>query len=122
MGVIPIDPRSSIVAALQARLSGVQRRSPARSQPRAGAAHAAQATATSLAQRIARIDRSDSDRRRKAVRVVLEAELARNFGPDLLNDPAFPQMLDAVQAQMQGDTHTAAAVHALGDLLLAAPA
>ena len=72
-----------------------------------------------MAQRLQAIDRTDPDRRRKAVRVVLEVELARAFGTGLLNDPEFPQMVDAVQDQMQGDSQTAAAVHALGDLLLA---
>jgi hypothetical protein len=55
------------------------------------------------------------------VRVVLEVELARTFGGAVLNDPAFPGMLDAVQEQMQADAQTAAAVHALGELLLAGP-
>lgn len=118
MGVTAIDPRHSILAALQARLAGTQRRAPARAQ----SAHAAQACGTSLAQRMAGIDRADPDRRRKAVRVVLEAELARTFGAPLLNDPVFPQMLDAVQDAMQADAHTAAAVRALGDLLLGVPA
>jgi len=123
MGVTAIDPRTSIVAALQARLAGVQRRAPARASAARGAqTHAAEAGALPLAQRIAAIDRSDPDRRRKAVRVVLEAELARSFGLNVLNDPVFPQMVDAVQDQMQADPQTGAAVHALGDLLLAGAA
>lgn len=72
-----------------------------------------------MAQRIDSIDPTDPNRRRKAVRIYLEAVLTREFGSDLLNDPAFPQMLDAIQHQMQSDAQMSAAVQALGDLLLA---
>lgn len=61
----------------------------------------------------------DPHRRQKAVRVFLQAELVREFGDTLLNDPQFGAMLDAVQGQMAQDETTAAAVKALGDLLLA---
>jgi hypothetical protein len=64
------------------------------------------------------IDRGDPDRRRKAVRVYLESELSREFGAGLLNDPSLPLLLDAVQQRMQEDAATAAAVEAVGDLLL----
>lgn len=74
---------------------------------------------TSTAHRIRGIDPADPDRRRKAVRIHLESELAREFGQALLNDPGLPQMLDAIEQQMQEDPQVAAAVHALGDLLLA---
>jgi hypothetical protein len=88
----------------------------------AGASHV-DAAAAALAQRIAAIAQDDPDRRRKAVRIVLEAELAREFGAQLLNDPRFPEMLDAVQRQMQQDAQAARAVHSLGEWLLSpAPA
>jgi hypothetical protein len=85
----------------------------------AGMAASAAAVA---AQRIGSIEPTDPHRRQKAARIYLEAELIREFGSDLLNDPAFPQMLDAIQQQMQADAQTAAAVNALGDLLLAGKA
>jgi hypothetical protein len=72
-----------------------------------------------MAQRLAAIAPEDPERRQKAVRIYLESELAHEFGAAVLNDPAFPQMVDAVQQQMQEDAQTAAAVQALGDLLLA---
>lgn len=71
-----------------------------------------------MAQRLAAIAPEDPERRQKAVRIYIESELAREFGAGLLNDPAFPQMVDAVLQQMQDDAQTAAAVQALGDLLL----
>ena len=52
------------------------------------------------------------------MRIYLERSLAREFGDGLLNDPLLPQMLDAVQEQMQSDPQLAAAAHAAGDLLL----
>ena len=61
----------------------------------------------------------DPHRRQKAVRLFLQAELVREFGDGMLNDPQFGTMLDAVQGQMAQDEMTAAAVSALGDLLLA---
>jgi hypothetical protein len=76
--------------------------------------------ASGMAQRIHAIAADDPDRRQKAVRVFLESELAREFGSNLLNDAAFSHMLDDVQHQMQQDAQTAAAVHALGELLLIA--
>lgn len=115
-----IDPRATVLAALHMRLSPAGH---ARGRPGVATAHAArsEAVASAVARRIAAIDRSDPDRRRKAVRIVLEAELARSFGAGLLNDPGLPHMLDAVQDQMQQDAQLAAAVHALGGLLLANP-
>lgn len=114
-----IHSHSVILSALQRRLGNAQRPGSARAPARTARTHAAEFAATSHAQRIAALDPADPDRRRKAVRVVLELELARTFGAGLLNDPAFPGMLDAVQEQMQADAQTASAVHALGDLLLA---
>jgi hypothetical protein len=117
--VTTIDPRQSLVAALQSQLAPLRQRARTRSSAARAAPGAGQAAAASMAQRLEAIAAADPDRRRKAVRVYLECELAREFGAPLLNDPQFPQMLDAVQEQMQQDAQVAAAVHALGDLLLA---
>jgi hypothetical protein len=121
--VTTIDPRQPLAAALQAQLAAVRERarSPQSGEAKAPAA-SGKATASVLAQRLQAISREDPDRRHKAVRLYLESELSREFGPALLNDPAFPQLLDAVQQQMRADGQTAAAVDALGDLLLAGEA
>jgi len=108
-----------LASVLQAQLAGVRERARAQTTTAAPPRTVNPANAALLAQRIAAIDRQDPDRWQKAVRVYLESELAREFGAGLLNDPSFPQMVDAVQQQMQGDAQTAAAVHALGELLLA---
>ena len=118
MGVI--DPRLPLASVLRAQLAGVRER--ARARPGAEAGRPSKDTATAvMAQRLAAIAPEDPDRRQKAVRIYLESELAREFGAGLLNDPAFPRMVDAVQQQMQDDAQTAAAMQALGDLLLAGP-
>lgn len=115
-----IDPHQRLAAALE-QLHALRER--ARAHPAHTAAPSARAPPATLSaatlQRLARIDAADPDRRRKAVRLFLEGELAREFGDGVANDPALPQMLDAVQEQMQADAQMAAAVRAVGDWLLA---
>jgi hypothetical protein len=116
----PIDPRASVLAALH-RLAPLRSSLPG-APARAGVSGGPQAAAGVLAQRIAALSRTDPDARRQAVRLVLEAQLAREFGASVLTDAGFPGLLDAVQQQMEGDAQAAAALRALGDWLLAAPA
>ena len=117
-----IDPRQSLLA-LPVRLASLRQQLARARRTSSPGASPMDAAAPALAQRIASIAQDDPDRRRKAVRIVLEAELAREFGAQLLNDPRFPEMLDAVQRQMQHDAQAARAVHNLGEwLLCAAPA
>ncbi len=123
MGVTTIDPRMQLAAALQAQLASVRERAPSPQRPSGARAAATPGPqAAGMAQRIVAIDRGDPDRRRKAVRIYLESELAREFGAGLLNDPSLPQLLDAVQQRMQEDAATSAAVEAVGELLLAGSA
>ncbi|HET8744062.1 MAG TPA: hypothetical protein VFM98_00535, partial [Ramlibacter sp.] len=81
--------------------------------------HGAGTVSRAVAQRIAALAPQDPQRARKAVRIYLEAELAREFGAKLLNDPQFPALVDAVQERMEGDAEMARAVEALARLLLA---
>jgi hypothetical protein len=119
--VTTIDPHQRLAAALQQQLRALRER--ARAQATRSASAAPRVAASRLSppalQRLARIEAADPDRRRKAVRIYLEGELAREFGDAVLNDPALPQMLDSVQDQMHADAQAADAVHALGELLLA---
>jgi hypothetical protein len=119
--VTAIHPSHQILGLLRARIGAPRpgRRSDASSASVPQAHATAEAAATRMAQRIAAINDGDPDRRRKAVRVYLESELAGEFGAGFLTDPAFPHMLDAIQDQMAADAQMAQAVHALGDLLLA---
>lgn len=119
MGVTTIDPRSPLAAALQAQLARVGGRARAQAPAKAAGASQTARAGSSLAARVGAIGPHDPDRRRKAVRIYLESELAREFGAGLLIDPSLAQLLDAVQQHMQEDSETAAAVEALGELLLA---
>lgn len=116
-----IDPNRRLAAVVQREVASLRQRgalqgATATGQPAQGAVPSAM---TGTAHRIRAIDPADPDRRSKAVRIYLESELAREFGRALLNDPGLPQMLDAIEQQMHEEPHVAAAVHALGDLLLA---
>jgi hypothetical protein len=115
-----IDPSHHVALAMQAQLAALRERGRAKGS-RTGQAGSSQQgrISSTVAQRIQAIAAYDPDRRRKAVRIFLQAELLREFGDALLTDPQFGTMLDAIQEQMAQDEHTAAAVTALGDLLLA---
>lgn len=115
-----IDPRHAIHAALREQLAALRERD--RTGAPAGTASsrvARQPVAGTLAQRIAGISPADPDRRRKAVRLFVESQIAAELGQQLLNDPGFPRMLDAIQARMQADAEVAAAVESLGEWLVA---
>ena len=86
----------------------------------AGSAEAPADIASVVARRIHAVAPDDPQRKQKAVRIFLESVLLHELGLALANDPAFPGMVDAVQAQMLADAKLASAVDELGDLLLAA--
>ncbi|WP_332827729.1 hypothetical protein [Ramlibacter sp.] len=115
-----IDPSSQVALALQSQVAAMKERGKARGSaaPQAGSTPQGTVSGT-LAQRMQAIAPDDPNRRQKAVRLFLQAEMVREFGDALLNDPQFGTMLDAVQEQMARDEKTAAAVSALGELLLA---
>ena len=94
------------------RSAGHERRSNAHEPPSLGAV---------IGRRIQAIDPNDPDRRRKAFRVFLESVLLAELGEALINDPAFYQLVDQVQAQMQADADLARAMDEAADLLLARP-
>jgi hypothetical protein len=61
-------------------------------------------------QRVAALDPADPQRGRKAFRIFLESVLLGEFGEELMNDPAFYQMVDDVQQLMEGDARVTAAI------------
>lgn len=119
-----IDPRSGIAAALQARLAAAAATRKHAPAPPSGTRNEAAATAArpGMAERIRAIAADDPQRRSRAVRIFLEAELLQAFGGELLNDPQFAVMVDAVHRQMREDPQLARASEALADLLLAGQA
>jgi hypothetical protein len=108
-----------LVAAIRIQLGGVQTRNAAKGGP-ARAAGAKQGRASSasgksgdpysseklaglIGVRVRQIKRDDPDRGRKAFRVFLEAVLLSHFGPDLVNDPRFYQLVDDVQNAIEAN-------------------
>lgn len=55
-----------------------------------------------IALRVAKISRDDPDRGRKAFRIFVEGVLIGHFGDHVARDPKFHQLVDDVQAQMEG--------------------
>ena len=113
-----IDPRLPPAAALHKQAARLRQRA---SLQRDASATASQSAAQLMAQRLRAIAGDDPQRHSKAARIYLETELARALGEQVVNDPAFAQMVDAVQAQMQQDAETAAALESAGQWLLAQP-
>ena len=115
-----IDPSSQVALALQSQIAAMKERARAKgSSPGQAGSTNERAISGTFAQKMQGIAPDDPHRRQKAVRFFLQAELVREFGDALINDPQFGAMLDAVQGQMAQDEMPAAAVTALGDLLLA---
>lgn len=113
-----VDPRSNLAALVREHLAAARQRTVTRNTTTPAEAGASTAAATLLDTRIRALDAADPDRPRHAVRLYLESQLVQEFGPGLLNDPSFAPVVEAVQAQMQGDKETAAAVDALGAWLV----
>ena len=117
-----IAPGQRLAAAVRQQLPGLQQRGAVRfgsSAPTAGTRRKPDVVSPAMVQRIAALAPEDPERPHKAVRIYLEAELAREFGASMLNDPEFPALLEAVQHRLQEDAQTAGAVAALASLLLA---
>lgn len=114
-----IDPRRGITAALQAQVAAARVRDRTAAWTAARPPGTAAAAGPALAERIRAIPADDPQRRSRAVRLFLESELLREFGADLLGDPQFATMVDAVHQQMREDPQIARAAEALADLLLA---
>jgi len=74
--------------------------------------------AARLARRVRSIDPADPDAAEKAMHVFLESVLLAEFGDHLINDPAFHQIVDAVQQQMRGNAELTAMMEKAARALL----
>lgn len=117
-----IDPRQRLTALVRSEVAAFQeragtqraRKTPGTESPqRAGGTDAAL-----LAQRLGAISPEDPQRRQKAFRVFLESTLLRELGGGLIQDPRFPQMVDAVQARIQEDAQLDGAAEEVAVYLL----
>jgi hypothetical protein len=121
-----IDSSASLIARIQAQLRAATAAEPMRarraraSDPRPGErADASADLMSTVASRVALIDKDDPDRERKALRVFLEAVLLAELGTGLAADPRFAEMLDHIQDQFDADPELARAATEAARHLLA---
>ena len=88
------------------RRSKLEREQPAGGHPSSQSSHASQKEESQLGlqqrivQRASAIDPSDPDRDSKGLKVLLEAVLLEAFGDELVEDPAFHELLARVHSSM----------------------
>jgi hypothetical protein len=130
-----IGPPGDLVAYLQAQLANARLKPAAASEPgivaRGDKAHRSrqeparsgqssqERLAASIARRVVAIDRSDPQRRRKAFRAFLESVMLEEWGEELINDPAFHELVAQVHAQMEGRDDLRSMMDEAADQLLA---
>jgi hypothetical protein len=93
--------RADAATSTATRSTKSQAGQPAKPRAPASGAQRVENLASAIARRITAIDKADPDRRRKAFRVFLESVMLDEWGPQLINDPGFHQLVDNVQAQME---------------------
>lgn len=74
-----------------------------------------------IARRVGNVAMNDPDRERKVFRAFLEATLLAELGENLISDPRFTNMVDAVQDQMESDPQISEAVDQAVRVLLTPP-
>jgi len=75
-------------------------------------------TASLIAKRVQAIDPADPHKARKAFRIFLESVLLAELGESLINDPAFYQLVEQVQQDMESDAQLAEPIQQAAALLL----
>jgi hypothetical protein len=119
-----LDPADRLAALMREQIATLRQRAGRQSQaaPRGaagtGTANRSSDPARLAAERIRAIDPTDPDRQQKALRAFLECMLATELGSQVVSDPAFPRMVDHVQAQLQADPALAAATQQAAEILL----
>ncbi|HEX7650228.1 MAG TPA: hypothetical protein VF450_22725 [Noviherbaspirillum sp.] len=105
-----VNPVSQLVAVIRAQLSAQSNQKAAiqtsarQAQTKARAPEAHTTLETVVQEKIRRIDKRDSERGKKVLRVFLETILLGHFGERLINEPGFHQMVDEIQSAMEADT------------------
>lgn len=70
------------------------------------------------AKRIKTISKEDPKRNKKAFKFFLESMMLADFGEELINDPAFYQLIEQVQLKMEQDPQLSAQIEEAGQHLL----
>lgn len=131
-----IDPTSALTALIRARMlvkrsadgggppSETANRTQAAPEPSAGRGEQTAAgfelpgSEGWIDHRVRQIAPDDRHRRRRAFRVFLEGVLIKEFGASLLEDPAFPELIDKVISQMELDAELVQAMECAGEDLV----
>jgi hypothetical protein len=117
-----INASAQIAALIRSQVASLRKPSGptgAKKQAKQGRLQEERDIAGLIAQRVLVIDPDDPQRERKAFRIFLESVLLAELGDELINDPAFYQMVEDVQLQMEGDPELASAISQAAKLLLA---
>jgi len=118
----PINPSAQIAALIRSQVASLRKTSGSsggKDKARQGKLPQEHDIAGLIAQRVLVIAPDDPQRERKAFRIFLESVLLAELGGELINDPAFYQMVEDVQLQMESDPGLASAVSQAARLLLA---
>jgi len=70
------------------------------------------------AKRIKTISKEDPKRNKKAFKFFLESMMLADFGEEMINDPAFYQLIEQVQLKMEQDPQLSAQIEEAGQHLL----
>jgi hypothetical protein len=117
-----INASAQIAALIRSQVASLRKPSgpaTAKKQTKQGQLQEERDIAGLIAQRVLVIDPNDPQRERKAFRIFLESVLLAELGDELINDPAFYQMVEDVQLQMESDPELASAISQAARLLLA---
>ena len=118
-GINPVDQLAQLIRQqLAARSTQTRKRAEI-----SGAGPSTTATQRSVrdlvAVRVAALDPDDPQNERIAFRIFLETVLLDELGDQLMDDPAFYQMVTDIHAHMENDPHLAPALLRAGRYLLA---
>lgn len=126
----PLDPLSRVLETLRKRISGdaVGKRGRASALGTAGVSESGEKTAADYSRledlrgrvvdAIGQIDPQAADREKKAMRILVENVLVWQFGLQLVNDPAFSELVDEVSSTLM---HEPTAKESLAALFSASP-
>jgi hypothetical protein len=117
-----VGPTSQLISIIREQLNSAQslrfskRTHTTNNMPRS--TQSAQGLFEMTAKRIRTIDRDDPFRKRKAFKFFLESVLLGELGEEMINDPAFYQLVEQVQRTMESDDVLSAQIEEAGEVLL----
>lgn len=118
-GINPVDQLAQLIRQQLAARGAQSRSRPAGTGGAGAPAAAAPRSARDLvAARVAALDPDEPQSERLAFRIFLESVLLDELGSQLMDDPAFYQMVTDIHTRMEGDAELAPALQRAGRYLL----